>query len=178
MVRHGTEESSRFATVPGSWEACSRACFTLALLSLVIATWISFSRFVAGKSEKVPNFTNLSVDEATSLAAERELAVSVDVAGGLRRRVPARRVRAQSPAPDAAVKSGQTVRVFLSLGPRQVRMPDLTGLTRAHGGARARERRPKEATLRPRACRGRPASSRRASRPARSRPRTLRSTFS
>jgi beta-lactam-binding protein with PASTA domain len=109
----------------------ARVFYALVLAGvLVIAAWISFSRFVSGKSEKVPNFTSLSVDEATALAAERGLAVSVDASQeGFDDRVPARKVRGQSPAPDTAVKSGQTVRVFLSLGPRQVRMPDLTGLT-------------------------------------------------
>ena len=33
------------------------------------------------------------------------------------------------PAADTAVKGGQTIRIFLSLGPRAVRMPDLTGLS-------------------------------------------------
>jgi serine/threonine-protein kinase len=42
--------------------------------------------------------------------------------------VPAHHVRSQAPAADTAVKSGQTIRLFLSLGPRAVRMPDLTGL--------------------------------------------------
>jgi beta-lactam-binding protein with PASTA domain len=109
----------------------ARVVYALALAAvLVTASWISFSRFVSGKSEKVPNFTDLSVEEATALAAERGLTVTVDASQeGFDEGVPARKVRGQSPAADTAVKAGQTIRIFLSLGPRQVRMPDLTGLT-------------------------------------------------
>src|ERR1035438_9528767 len=40
---------------------------------LAAATWVSFTRFVAGKSLKVPNFTNLTAEEAATVAAERGL---------------------------------------------------------------------------------------------------------
>lgn len=96
---------------------------------LATATWVSFTRFVAGKSLKTPSFVTLTPDEAAARAAELGLAVQVDAAqDAFDDAVPAHRVRAQAPAADTAVKSGQTVRLFLSLGPRAVRMPDLTGL--------------------------------------------------
>ncbi|HVO50432.1 MAG TPA: PASTA domain-containing protein [Thermoanaerobaculia bacterium] len=96
---------------------------------LATATWVSFTRFVAGKSLKTPSFVTLTPDEAAARAAELGLAVQVDAAQeAFDDAVPAHRVRAQAPAADTAVKSGQTVRLFLSLGPRAVRMPDLTGL--------------------------------------------------
>jgi len=97
---------------------------------LVTSTWISFSRFVLGKSQKVPDLTNLTVEESTALAAEQGLHVAVDATReGFDDRVPAHRVRAQSPAPETAVKSGQTIRLFLSLGPRTIRVPELAGLS-------------------------------------------------
>jgi beta-lactam-binding protein with PASTA domain len=97
---------------------------------LATASWVSFTRFVAGKSLKVPNLTNLTAEEAAAVAAERGLEVKVDSAQeGFDDAVPAHRVRAQSPAANTAVKGGQTIRVALSLGPRAVRMPDLTGLS-------------------------------------------------
>jgi serine/threonine-protein kinase len=97
---------------------------------LVTSTWISFSRFVLGKSLKVPDLTNLSVEECTALAAEHGLKVVVDAAReAFDDKVPAHRVRAQSPAPETAVKSGQTIRVFLSLGPRTIRVPELAGMS-------------------------------------------------
>jgi beta-lactam-binding protein with PASTA domain len=98
---------------------------------LAIATWISFSRFVAGKSTRVPNLANLTVAEATARLAELGLAAVVDPAqDAFDDAIPAHRVRAHSPGPDTAVKEGQTVRLFVSLGPRTVRMPDLTGQSR------------------------------------------------
>ena len=47
---------------------------------LATATWVSFTRFVAGKSLKVPNLTNLTAEEAATVAAERGLEVKVDAA--------------------------------------------------------------------------------------------------
>ena len=97
---------------------------------LAAATWVSFTRFVAGKSLKVPNFTNLTAEEAATVAAERGLEVKVDPAQeGFDDAVAAHRVRSQMPAANTAVKGGQTIRIALSLGPRAVRMPDLTGLS-------------------------------------------------
>src|SRR5512142_2940189 len=86
---------------------------------LAVATWISFTRFVAGKSLKTPSFVNLSPEEAAARAAELGLAVQVDPAqDAFDDAVLAHKVRAQSPAAETAVKSGQTIRLFLSLGPR------------------------------------------------------------
>ena len=97
---------------------------------LATATWLSFTRFVAGKSLKVPNFTNLTAEEAVTVAAERGLVAEVDSSQeGFDEKVAAHRVRSQVPAADTAVKGGQTIRIALSLGPRAVRMPDLTGLS-------------------------------------------------
>src|SRR5476651_145078 len=81
---------------------------------LATATWLSFTRFVAGKSLKVPNFTNLTVEEAATAAAERGLEVEVDSSReGFDDGVAAHRVRSQMPAADTAVKVGQTIRLAL-----------------------------------------------------------------
>ena len=97
---------------------------------LVTSTWISFSRFVLGKSLKVPDLTRLTVEESTALAAERGLHVTVDATReGFDDKVPAHHVRGQSPAPDTAVKAGQTIRLFLSLGPKTIRIPELAGMS-------------------------------------------------
>jgi serine/threonine-protein kinase len=108
-----------------------RVAYATVLLGVLLATsWISFSKFVLGKSLSVPDLTNLSVEEAVALAAEQGLTVVPDVAQqAFDDKVPAHKVRGQSPAPDTAVKAGQRVRVFLSLGPRTIRVPDVTGLT-------------------------------------------------
>ena len=95
---------------------------------LAVAAWVSFSRFVAGKSTLVPNLREMTVEEATARAAELGLAAEVDPArDDWDENVPSGRIRAQEPTADMAVKEGQTIRLFLSLGPKQLRMPDLTG---------------------------------------------------
>ncbi len=109
----------------------ARILYALLLAGILGATaWVSFSRFVLGKAEEVPDLTGRSVDEATALAAERGLRVVVDPSQeGFDEEIPAHRVRGQSPSAGMAVKAGQDLRVFLSLGPRVIRTPDLAGLT-------------------------------------------------
>ena len=109
----------------------ARILYALLLAVILgVAAWISFSRFVLGKAEEVPDLTGKSVDEATALAAERGLRVVVDGSQeGFDEEIPAHRVRGQSPAAGMAVKAGQELRVFLSLGPEIIQTPDLTGQT-------------------------------------------------
>jgi len=116
----------------------ARVIYAFALAGvLATATWISFSRFVAGKSTRVPDLTGLTVVEATARAAELGLSAVVDPRrDDFDEKVPPRHVRAQQPAAEMAVKEGQTVRLFLSLGPKTLRMPDLTGQS-ARGAAAA-----------------------------------------
>lgn len=109
----------------------ARILYALLLAGILgAAAWISFSRFVLGKAEEVPDLTGKSVDEATALAAERGLRVVVDRSQeGFDEEIPVHRIRSQNPAPGMTVKAGQDLRVFLSLGPEIVRTPDLAGLT-------------------------------------------------
>lgn len=116
----------------------ARVIYALVLAGvLATATWLSFSRFVAGKSTKVPDLTGLTVEEATARATELGLSAVVDPGrDDFDEKVPPRHVRGQQPAAETAVKGGQTVRLFLSLGPKTLRMPDLTGQS-ARGAAAA-----------------------------------------
>jgi len=109
----------------------ARILYALLLAGILgVAAWVSFSRFVLGKAEEVPDLSGRSVDEATALAAERGLRIVVDRAQeGFDAEIPAHRIRGQSPAAGMAVKAGQDLRVFLSTGPEIVRAPDLAGLT-------------------------------------------------
>lgn len=103
--------------------------FVLAAV-LVASAWISFSRFVLGRPLQVPDLHSLTVEEATAVAAARGLRVVADPArAGHDDAVALQHVRGQAPAAGTAVKAGQAVRVFLSLGPRTIRVPDLTGAT-------------------------------------------------
>jgi len=70
------------------------------------------------------------VDEATALAAERGLRIVIDRSQeAFDVEIPAHRIRGQSPAAGMAVKAGQDLRIFLSMGPEIVTAPDLAGLT-------------------------------------------------
>ncbi len=78
----------------------------------------------------MPDLAGKSVDEATALAAERGLRIVVDSAkASFSGEIPAHRVKGQSPAAGMAVKAGQELRAFLSLGPEIIQTPDLGGQT-------------------------------------------------
>ncbi len=115
--------------------------YALVLAAVLVASvWISFSRFILGRSLEVPDMSRLSVEEAVTLAAARGLRVVPDAArADYDEGVAAQRIRGQVPAAGTAVKAGQTVRVFLSLGPRTIRVPDLGG-SRPRTAALALER--------------------------------------
>lgn len=109
----------------------ARVLYSLFLAGvLAVSAWISFSRFVLGRSLQVPDLTNMNAEEAAAVAGERGLRVAVDRArSDWDDRVAVQHVRGQVPGPGSAVKGGQVVRLFLSLGPRVLRVPDLAGQT-------------------------------------------------
>jgi len=95
----------------------------------VVGGWLSFRRSILGRSVTVPNLTGKSIPEAMGATAERGLAVAAQ-SGRARYddQIPRDRILLQDPAPGALAKPAQTVRVVLSLGPREQRVPELTGL--------------------------------------------------
>jgi eukaryotic-like serine/threonine-protein kinase len=109
----------------------ARVLYALALVSVLgLSAWLSFSRYVAGSSHQVPDLTGKTVEEAQMMAAGRGLRLVVDRSQeAFDDRVPQHRIRGQNPPPDMAVKAGQDLHVSISLGPRIVRAPDLTGMT-------------------------------------------------
>jgi serine/threonine-protein kinase len=97
---------------------------------LVVAAWLSFTKFVQGKSLEAPDLTKMSVEEASALAASRGLRLSVDAGRAeFSDEISSHRIRSQAPAPHTEVKTGQTIRVHLSLGPKTIRVPELSGMT-------------------------------------------------
>ena len=95
----------------------------------VVGAWLSFRRSILGRSVTVPDLTGKSIPEAMGATAERGLLVQPQT-GRARydAEVPRDRILLQDPAPGALAKPSQTVRVVLSLGPRELRVPDLAGL--------------------------------------------------
>lgn len=74
----------------------------------------------------VPSVQGRAVGEAGTIAARRQLQVKVE---GRRHdaRVAVGHVAAQEPPPGATLKTGRSIRVWLSLGPRRVSVPRLEG---------------------------------------------------
>ena len=102
----------------------------LLLFVFAIVGWSSFQRSVLGRSILVPNVTGKAVEDAQKVARDAGLAIVVEK--GRDRfddRVPAHAILLQRPGVGSFVKPGQTVRVVLSLGPRTIVVPDLTGLS-------------------------------------------------
>lgn len=78
---------------------------------------------------QIPDFTNRTANEATSIASELGLAVRLDDARRPDPKIPAGRVLAQDPAPGTLTRQQRSVRVWLSAGPRAATIPALAGQT-------------------------------------------------
>ncbi len=108
-----------------------RALFGALLLAVfAVVGWSSFQKSVLGRSILVPNLTGKAVEDAQKVA--RDAGLSIAVEKGRERfddRVAAHSILLQRPGVGSFVKPGQTVRVVLSLGPRSILVPDLTGLS-------------------------------------------------
>ena len=81
---------------------------------------------LSSRDVAVPSLVGRTVPEAGALSAQRGLMVRIE---GRRHdpSVPAERVVAQEPPPGAALKAHRAVRVWVSLGPRRVRVPAVEG---------------------------------------------------
>ncbi len=93
------------------------------------AVWFGFRRAIVGRSVTVPDLTGKTTEEASRAA----LAVGLQVVeqGSRARydeRVPSGRVLLQQPEAGSLAKPSQAVRIVLSLGARELRVPELTGL--------------------------------------------------
>jgi beta-lactam-binding protein with PASTA domain len=102
---------------------------SLLVALFVIGAWITFRRSIVGRTVSVPDLTGKTVPEAIEIAGRAGLRVE-PVARRARNddRIPRERVLAQEPESGSLAKPAQTVRVVLSLGPRELRVPDLTAL--------------------------------------------------
>ena len=76
---------------------------------------------------QVPDLTNRTASEATSLAATLGLGVRVDESRRPDLKVGADRVRAQEPAAGTTLRQQRSVKVWLSAGPSAAKVPALTG---------------------------------------------------
>jgi len=102
---------------------------TLLVAVFIGAVWFGFRRAIVGRSVTVPDLTGKSPDEA--LKAARAVGLQLEEQSGRARyddRVPRGRVLLQQPEAGSLAKPLQAVRVVLSLGARELRVPELQGL--------------------------------------------------
>ena len=95
----------------------------------VAAVWFGFERAIVGRSVTVPDLTGMTPEAAA--AAARAVGLQLEEQSGRARydeRVPRGRVLLQQPEGGSLAKPAQAVRVVLSLGAREIRVPELQGL--------------------------------------------------
>jgi serine/threonine-protein kinase len=106
----------------------------LLLAGALVATYVLFAaasmRLALRASEvQVPDLTNRTANEATSLAAGLGLGLKVDDAKRIDPKIAAGRVLAQDPPPGSTARRQRSVKVWLSAGPRPTTVPGVTGET-------------------------------------------------
>jgi serine/threonine-protein kinase len=76
---------------------------------------------------QIPDFTNRTANEATSIASDLGLAIRLDDARRADPKIAAGRVLAQDPSPGTLTRQQRSVRVWLSAGPRATTVPAVAG---------------------------------------------------
>jgi serine/threonine-protein kinase len=102
---------------------------TLLVAVFVGAVWFGFRRAIVGRSVTVPDLTSKSPEEA--IRAAHIVGLQIEEQGGRARydeRVPRGHVLLQQPEAGSLAKPSQVIRIVLSLGPRELRVPDLSSL--------------------------------------------------
>jgi eukaryotic-like serine/threonine-protein kinase len=95
----------------------------------VAAVWFGFERAIVGRSVTVPDLTAMTPEAAA--ASVRAVGLQLEEQSGRARfddKVPRGRVLLQQPEGGSLAKPAQAVRVVLSLGAREIRVPELDGL--------------------------------------------------
>jgi eukaryotic-like serine/threonine-protein kinase len=107
-----------------------RVGYGAALVAIFLAgAWYAFRRSIVGRSVMVPDLVGKTVPDAIRVAQEAGLRFE-EQTGRARNdeKVPRGRVLMQQPEGNSLAKPAQPIRAVLSLGPRELRVPDLTGL--------------------------------------------------
>jgi beta-lactam-binding protein with PASTA domain len=100
----------------------------LVALAFLLAGYLSFNFFVRSGVTAVPDLRGLSEEGAQALLTDQGLeARRRDDETRYDEEIPAGHVVAQQPGSRSLVKRGSVVRLILSQGPNQVRVPDVTG---------------------------------------------------
>jgi serine/threonine-protein kinase len=98
-------------------------------VAFLFAAWLSFRASIVGRSVTVPDLAGKSVPEAIRIAHDVGLRVEEQESRArYDDRVPRHRILIQQPEAGSLAKPGQVLRLVLSLGPRELQVPDLAGL--------------------------------------------------
>jgi beta-lactam-binding protein with PASTA domain len=102
---------------------------TLVVGVFVGAVWFGFRKAIVGRSVTVPELTGKTPEEALRAAVSAGLQIEQQESRARNDdKIPRGRVLLQQPEGGSLAKPSQVIRVVLSLGPRELRVPDLTGL--------------------------------------------------
>ncbi len=95
-------------------------------LTAGLSALLTMRAILSSQEVTVPQLLNERLLDAQSAAAARQLLVKVE---GRRpdARIPAGRIAAQEPEAGATLKTQRSVRVWLSVGPERIRVPDVLG---------------------------------------------------
>jgi serine/threonine-protein kinase len=112
------------------WRGVFRAVYALLLAGIFLGgAWLAFERSIVGRSVAVPDLTGKPVLDAIRIA--HDVGLKVEEQTGRARnddRVGKDLILSQDPEAGSLAKPSQVVRLVLSLGAKQLRVPDLTGL--------------------------------------------------
>ena len=101
----------------------------LLVTAFLFAAWLAFRASIVGRSVTVPDLSGRSVPEAIRIVHDVGLKIEEQAARArYDDRIPRHRVLIQQPEAGSLAKPGQVVRLVLSLGPRELQVPDLAGL--------------------------------------------------
>jgi eukaryotic-like serine/threonine-protein kinase len=95
----------------------------------LLGAWISFEKSIVGRSVTVPDLSGKTVVEAARLTHDMGLRVEEESRRARPdEKMPKDRILAQLPEAGSLAKPSQVVKVVVSLGPTQLKAPDLEGL--------------------------------------------------
>ncbi len=107
-----------------------RLFYAVLLLGIfLLGAWFSFEKAIVGQSVAVPDLAGKTVTEAIRIAHDVGLRVEEDSRRARPdEKVAKERILTQLPEAGSLAKPSQVVRVVVSLGPAQLKAPDLEGL--------------------------------------------------
>jgi len=105
------------------------ALFLSLMLVGALSTFITLRLSTSGDEVVVPDLTGKDAVEAIRILGREGLQLKIHPQKRFNDKISADRIVAQEPAAETTIKQGRSVRVYLSLGPQRIIVPDLVGQT-------------------------------------------------